>query len=146
MTDKDKPHYPRLLLLHESDGEIRGRKKYHKLVRLYERQADDETEISSIREDRGPFDPGLSKTMRRYIDVGLVEADDEGESRDVEETEKGERYMSGLERTKSHLDTHFQKTQERVSTVISEFGDKSGSELEEELSDDKENAYGREYR
>lgn len=146
MTDKDKSHYPRLLLLHESEGEIEGRKKYHKLVRMYERQAGEETDISSIREDRGPFDPGLSKTMRRYIDVGLVEADDEGSSRDVEETEKGERYMSGLERTKRRLDAQFQKTRERVSSVISEHGDKSGSELEEELSDDKKNAYGREYR
>lgn len=144
MTDKDKAHHPRLLLLHEAGGEIQGRKKYHKLVRLYQREVGEETEITTIREERGPYDPGLSKTMRRYLDLGLVETDDEGESRDVSQTDKGERYMSGLERTKRRLDTEFRRKSERVTEIVSEFGDKSGSELEEELSDDKENPYGRE--
>lgn len=146
MTEEDKSHHPRLLLLHEAGGEIEGRKKYHKLVRIYQRESGGETEIRTIREERGPFNPGLSKTMRRYIDLGLVEADDDGTSRDVIETEKGERYLSGFERTKRKLDGRFQETLNHVSSVIEEFGHMSGTELEQELEDDKESPYGKEYR
>lgn len=140
----DKEHQPRLLMLHEAGGEIQGRGKYHKLLDKYRREAEDETEIEHIVEERGPFDPGLSRSVKRYIDMGIVEPDEDGESRDVRETEKGARYTSGFERAKSRLDDSFGETLHRIRGVVSEHGGRSMSDMvkDEEVQMDKELPYG----
>lgn len=141
MSDKD--HHPELLLLHESGGEIEGRGKYHKLLDRYRRESE-ETDVEHVVKERGPFDEGLSTTVQRYLDVGMLETDDEGQSRDVKETQKGERYMSGFERTKLYLDDSFQVTQDRVRQVVSEFGDMSMNQMvqEEDVQRDKQRPLG----
>jgi len=137
MSDDD--HHPRLLLLHESDGEIQGRGKYHKLLDRYRRESED-TDVEHVVKPRGPFDEGLSRSVKRYLDMGLIEADEEGQSRDVRETSKGRRYMSGFERTKLRLDDSFQETVTTVRNVVSEYGDMSMSQIvqEDDVQEDKE--------
>lgn len=133
----------RLLLLHEAGGEIEGRGKYHKLLDRYRREAAD-AEVEHVLKERGPYDPGLSRSVQRYLDLELVETDEEGTSRDVRETEKGERYMSGYERVRSRLDESFRNTVEQARQVAGEYGDKSMSQLvqEEDVQADKELPYG----
>jgi len=137
MSDDD--HHPRLLLLHESDGEIKGRGKYHKLLDRYRHESED-TDVEHVVKPRGPFDEGLSRSVKRYLDMGLIETDEEGLSRDVRETAKGRRYMSGFERTKLRLDDSFQDTVTTVRNVVSEYGDLSMSQMvqEDDVQDDKE--------
>ena len=133
----------RLLLLHEAGGDIEGRGKYHKLLDRYRRESDD-TDIEHVVKERGPYDTGLSRSIKRYLDMGLVETDDEGSSRDVRETQKGERYMSGYQRVRSRLDESFRNTVHQVQEVISEHGGKSMSQLveEEDVQADKQMPYG----
>lgn len=139
----DEEHQTRLLIIHEAGGEIEGRGKYHKLLDRYRREAE-ESDIEHVVKERGPFDPGLSRSVERYRDAGLIETDDEGRSRDIRETEKGERYMSGFERAKSYLDDSFQETLDRARNVISEHGDSSMNEMvqEEDVQEDKKLPYG----
>lgn len=141
MSDED--HHPELLLLHEAGGEIEGRGKYHKLLDRYRRESD-ETSVEHILKERGPFDEGLSRSIKRYLDLGLVETDEEGLSRDVSETEKGDRYMSGFERTKLYLDDSFKATRDRARNVISEFGDMSMNQMvqEQDVQEDKQQPLG----
>jgi uncharacterized protein YwgA len=141
MSDED--HHPELLLLHETGGEIEGRGKYHKLLDRYRREPG-ESDVDSVLRERGPFNEGLSRSIKRYIDMGIVETDEEGQSRDIEETEKGERYVSGFERTKSYLDDSFKRTQDRVQKVATKYGDKSMNELvqEEDVQEDKQRSLG----
>ncbi|WP_052367822.1 hypothetical protein [Haloferax sp. ATB1] len=141
MSDED--HQPELLLLHEAGGEIEGRGKYHKLLDRYRRESD-ETSVEHILKERGPFDEGLSRSIKRYLDLGLVETDEEGLSRDVSETEKGDRYMSGFERTKLYLDNSFKATRDRARNVISEFGDMSMNQMvqEQDVQEDKQRPLG----
>lgn len=139
----DENHHPELLLLHESGGEIEGRGKYHKLLDRYRRESD-ETSVDHILKERGPFDEGLSRSIKRYLDLGLVETDEEGLSRDVSETEKGDRYMSGFERTKLYLDDSFKATRDRARNVVSEFGDMSMNQMvqEQDVQEDKQRPLG----
>jgi uncharacterized protein YwgA len=139
----DENHHPELLLLHEAGGEIEGRGKYHKLLDRYRRESE-ETDVEHVVKERGPFDEGLSKTVQRYLDMGMLDTDEEGQSRDVSETEKGERYMSGFERTKLYLDDSFGATRDRVRRVVSEFGDKSMNQMvqEEDVQQDKQRPLG----
>lgn len=141
MSDKD--HHPELLLLYEAGGEIEGRGKYHKLLDRYRRESE-ETDVEHVLKERGPYDEGLSRTVKRYLDMGIVETDEEGKSRDVKETKKGNRYMSGFERTKLYLDESFKDTRDRVQDVISEYGDQSMYEMvqEEDVQKDKERPLG----
>lgn len=141
MSDED--HHPELLLLHETGGEIEGRGKYHKLLDRYRREPG-ESDVDSVLKQRGPFNEGLSRSVKRYLDMGIVETDEEGQSRDIEETEKGERYVSGFERTKSYLDDSFQNTRDRVQKIASKYGDKSMNELvqEEDVQEDKQRSLG----
>lgn len=140
MTD-DSTHHPRLLLLNEADGEIEGRAKYHKLLFNYVDEEAEESSLDFVVEERGPYDPGLSKTMQRYMEVGLVEVDDDEEPHTVEQTKKGERYMSGYERTKNRLDETYQVTRERIANIVNRHGDKSANEMveRENVQDAKEN-------
>lgn len=142
----DETHHPRLLLLHEADGRIEGRAKYHKLLFNY---YDEEAEDSSLRfvtEKRGPFDPGLSKAIRQYEKLGLVQVDEEDEPHEIEETEKGKRYMSGYERAKMRLDEAFSNTWRQISDTIDEHGDKSANEMvnEENVQEAKEEPFRKE--
>ncbi|WP_433624053.1 hypothetical protein [Halomicrococcus sp. NG-SE-24] len=130
MTD-DETHHPRLLMLHESDGRIEGRAKYHKLLFNYVDEETEESSLDFVVEERGPYDPGLSQTMQQYEDLGLIEVDDDEEPHEIEETEKGQRYMSGYERAKERLDTAFQQTKERISSTVKRHGDKSANEMVE---------------
>ena len=141
MSDDDRQI--RLLLLHEAGGEIEGRGKYHKLLDRYRREAEN-TEVEHVLKERGPYDPGLSRSVQRYLDLELVETDEEGTSRDVRETQKGGRYMSGYERVRSQLDESFRNTVEQARQVVGEYGDKSMSQLvqEEDVQADKELPYG----
>ncbi|WP_135535463.1 hypothetical protein [Halostella pelagica] len=141
MSDEDRQI--RLLLLHEAGGEIEGRGKYHKLLDRYRRGAED-TGVEHVVKERGPYDPGLSRSVQRYLDLELVETDEEGESRDVRETQKGERYMSGYERVRSRLDESFRNTVKQARQVVGEYGEKSMSQLvkEEDVQADKELPYG----
>ncbi|WP_435181291.1 hypothetical protein [Halorussus sp. AFM4] len=133
----------RLLLLHEAGGEIEGRGKYHKLLDRYRREAED-AKVEHVVKERGPYDPGLSRSVQRYLDLELVETDEEGTSRDVRETQKGERYVSGYERVRSRLDESFRNTVEQARQVVGEYGDKSMSQLvqKEDVQADKELPYG----
>lgn len=139
----DEEHQPRLLILHEAGGEIKGRGKYHKLLDRYRREAD-ESDIEHVVKERGPYDSGLSRSVRRYRDAGLIETDEEGSSRDIQETEKGKRYMSGFERAKSLVDDSFRETLDTARSVISEYGDSSMNEMvqEEDVQEDKQLPYG----
>jgi hypothetical protein len=141
MTDKD--HHPELLILHELDGEIEGRGKYHKLLDRYRREAE-ETDVQHVLKERGPFDEGLSRTVKRYLDMGIVEVDEEGRSRDVKESRKGERYVSGFERAKSYLDDSFDRTRNTVRRVAGEYGDWSMNQLvqKEDVQEDKARTLG----
>jgi uncharacterized protein YwgA len=140
MTD-DETHHPRLILLDEAEGRIEGRAKYHKLLFNYADEEADETALTFVREERGPYDPGLSQAIQRYMDLGLVDVEDDEEPHEVEQTEKGRRYMSGYERTKMRLDDSFRQTKERIRNTIKRHGDKSASEMvdEENVQDAKEN-------
>jgi uncharacterized protein YwgA len=140
MTD-DESHHPRLLLLNEADGRIEGRAKYHKLLYNYADEEAEETSLKFVREERGPYDPGLSQAMQRYVDLGLVDVDEDEEPHEVEQTEKGQRYMSGYERTKRRLDETFQLTKKRIRKTVEKHGEKSASEMvgEENVQDAKEN-------
>lgn len=141
MSDED--HHPELLLLHETGGEIEGRGKYHKLLDRYRREPGD-TDVNSVLKERGPFNEGLSRSIKRYIDMGIVETNEEGQSRDVKETEKGKRYVSGFERTKLYLDDSFQSTCDQVQRVALKYGDKSMNELvqEPDVQEDKQRSLG----
>ena len=140
MTD-DETHHPRLILLDEAEGRIEGCAKYHKLLFNYADEEADETALTFVREERGPYDPGLSQAIQRYMDLGLVDVEDDEEPHEVEQTEKGRRYMSGYERTKMRLDESFRQTKERIRNTIKRHGDKSASEMvdEENVQDAKEN-------
>jgi uncharacterized protein YwgA len=140
MTD-DETHHPRLILLDEAEGRIEGRAKYHKLLFNYADEEADETALTFVREERGPYDPGLSQAIQRYMDLGLVDVEDDEEPHEVEQTQKGRRYMSGYERTKMRLDGSFRQTKERIRNTIKRHGDKSASEMvdEENVQDAKEN-------
>jgi len=76
--------------------------------------------------------------------MGIVETDEEGQSRDVKETEKGKRYVSGFERTKSYLDDSFQSTRDQVQRVALKYGNKSMNELvqEPDVQEDKQRSLG----
>lgn len=130
MTE-DSSHHPRLLLLHEAGGEIQGRAKYHKLLYNYWDEESEDSSLSFIREDYGPYDPGLSRAIRRYFDLGLVDVDESEEPYTVSQTDKGRRYMSGFERTKMRLDKGFRQTRERIQNTVFKHGDKSASEMVE---------------
>lgn len=139
MTD-DETHQPRLVLLEEADGYIEGRAKYHKLLFNYADEEADETDLTFVREERGPYDPGLSQAMKRYVDLGLVDVEEEEEPHEVVQTEKGQRYMSGYERAKMRLDESFRQTKERIRNTVQKHGDKSANEMvgEENVQDAKE--------
>lgn len=141
MTDDD--HHPELLMLHEADGEIKGRGKYQKLLDRYRREADD-PQVDHILKERGPFDPGLSRTVKRYLDAGIVETDEDGTSRDIKETDKGQRYISGFERTKLYLDDSFRTTRDHIRSVVSEFGDESMNQMvqKDDVQQDKKRSIG----
>jgi uncharacterized protein YwgA len=128
MTD-DESHHPRLLLLNEADGRIEGRAKYHKLLYNYADEEAKESSLKFVREERGPYDPGLSQAMQRYVDLGLVEVDEDEEPHEMEQTEKGQRYMSGYERTKRRLDETFQLTKNRIRKTVEKHGKKSANEM-----------------
>lgn len=140
MSD-DETHHPRLLLLNEADGRIEGRAKYHKLLYNYADEEAEDTSLRFVREERGPYDPGLSQAMQRYMDLGLVEVDDDEEPHEVEQTEKGKRYMSGYEQAKQRLDESFQQTKDQIVNTIRKHGDKSASEMvqEDNVQEAKEN-------
>ena len=139
----DDSHHPELLMLHEADGEIEGRGKYQKLLDRYRREADD-PQVDHILKERGPFDTGLSHTVERYLDLGIVETDEDGKSRDIKETKKGERYTSGFERTKLYLDDSFRTTREHIQNVVSEYGDLSMNQMvqQDDVKEDKEHSLG----
>lgn len=141
MSDKD--HHPELLLLHEMGGNIEGRGKYHKLLDRYRRESDD-SDIEHVVKERGPYDEGLSRTVKRYLDMGIVETNEEGQSRDIEQTNKGDRYMSGFERTKLYLDDSFKSTKDRIQNVVSEFGDESMNQMvqKSDVQEDKQRPLG----
>lgn len=145
MSD-DETHHPRLLLLDEADGDIEGRAKYHKLLYKYADEEAEETSLSFVLEERGPYDPGLSQAMQRYMDLGLVDVDDDEEPHEVEQTEKGKRYMSGYERAKKQLDDRFQKTKEKIARTVRRHGEKSANEMveEENIQEAKENPFRKE--
>lgn len=145
MTDDDT-HHPRLLLLDEADGQIKGRAKYHKLLFNYADEDAEETSLNFVVEERGPYDPGLSQAMQRYADLGLVEVDEEEEPHEVEQTEKGRRYMSGYERAKLRLDETYHKTKQRIKSTIKKHGDKTANEMidEENVQEAKEHPVGKE--
>lgn len=142
MTD-DESHNPRLLLLDEADGHIKGRAKYHKLLYNYADEEANESSLRFVREERGPYDPGLSQAMRRYMDLGLVELNEEEEPHEIKQTEKGNRYLSGYEQTKLRLDDTFRETKQRIANTINKHGDKSASEMvqEENIQEAKENPF-----
>lgn len=81
--------------------------------------------------------------MQRYIDLGHVEVDDEDEPHEIRQTEKGERYMSGYERTKLRLDETFRQTKERIAETVKKHGDKSANGMvqEESIKEAKENQF-----
>jgi hypothetical protein len=60
------------------------------------------------------------------------------------ETEKGDRYMSGFERTKLYLDDSFKATRDRAHNVVSEFGDMSMNQMvqEQDVQEDKQRPLG----
>lgn len=147
MTD-DETHHLRLVLLDEADGHIEGRAKYHKLLFNYADEEADDTTLTFVREERGPYDPGLSQAMQRYIDLGLVDVEEDEEPHEVEQTAKGERYMSGYERAKMRLDESFRETKERIRNTVQKHGDKSASEMvdEENVQDAKENPMRKELK
>lgn len=143
---EDNTHHPRLLMLNEADGRIEGRAKYHKLLFNYADEETEETSLRFVREERGPYDPGLSQAMQRYMDIGLVDVDDDEEPHEIEQTEKGRRYMSGYEQAKQQLDTTFQQTKQRITNTVRKHGDKSANEMvgEQNVQDAKENPMGKE--
>jgi len=143
MDREEDHHQSRLLLVHEAGGEIEGRAKYHKLIYKL-RNEDIDPEIEQILKDRGPFDPGLSETIQRYIDLGLLDVDEENEPHEIRETGKGERYISGYERLKWKIDNRFRETKSAVSEVIREHGDRSASEIvrDEDIQEEKEKPRG----
>lgn len=128
MPDDDY-HHPRLLMLHYADGHIEGRAKFHKLLFNYSDEEAEETRLEFVAEDFGPFDPGLTRAMRRYMDLGLVDVNEDEEPYTVSETEKGRRYLSGYERTKLILDNTFQNTRSKIIQTFRRHGDKSASEM-----------------
>ena len=145
MSD-DENHDTRLLMLHEAGGKIEGRAKYHKLLFNYADEEVDKSELNFVLEERGPFDPGLSKAMQRYMNLGLIEVDDDEEPHEIIETEKGERYLSGYERAKLRLDSRYRRTKKRVTNTILKHGDKSANEMvqRENIREAKQNPTGKE--
>jgi uncharacterized protein YwgA len=142
----DENHHPRLMMLHKSGGHIEGRAKYHKLLFNYYDEEAPDSELTFVREERGPFDPGLSQAMQSYINLGLVEVDDDSEPHEISETEKGRRYLSGYEQAKLRLDDGFRQTKERLLKTVDKHGDKSANEMvsEENVQDAKENPFRKE--
>jgi len=145
MSD-DKNHHPRLMMLSEAGGRIEGRTKYHKLLFNYADEEAEETSLRMITEERGPYDPGLSQAMQRYMDLGLLEVDDDDEPHEIEQTEKGQRYMSGYEQAKMRLDESFQQTKDRIANTVRKHGDKSAYEMvqRENVQEAKDNPHNKE--
>ncbi|PSP93483.1 hypothetical protein BRC91_09530 [Halobacteriales archaeon QS_4_62_28] len=133
------------MLLHEADGKIEGAAKFNKLLYKHESEEDIETEITQIRDQRGPREPGLSQTMQRYIDLGLIKVDKSEEPHTVEETKKGNRYMSGWERTKMRFDRSFREKKRAVSNTIRKHGDRSANEIvqDDDIQEEKEKPVGK---
>jgi len=142
----DETHHPRLLLLDQAGGRIEGRTKYHKLLFNYADEEAEESSLTFIREERGPYDPGLSQAMQHYVDIGLLDVDDGEEPHEIEQTDKGERYLSGYQQAKLRLDKNFRKTLQQIEKTVKKHGDKSAYEMvqEENVQEAKENPMGKE--
>ena len=135
MDPSEGRYHPRLLLLDEFDGEIRGRKKFFKsLVHLREEIDDVEMEDWTFNHDSfGPTDDGLSKLFRAYDKFGLVIVEKDGRLWVYRQTEKGSKFARGLRRGLRILrkaDTEEREQSLELVAVINK--DRSGSEIEED--------------
>lgn len=128
-------YHPRLLLLDEFDGEIRGRKKFFKsLFHLREEiEGVGKEEWTFEHDSFGPTDPGLSKMFRSYDKIGLVVVEKDGNLWVYKQTEKGSRVAQGIRRGLRILRKDDTDERERSLDLIAVINkERSGSEIEED--------------
>ena len=141
--EEDAKEHPRLVMLSEFDGEIEGRLKFHKSLYQYRNSDEATSEWSFRREERGPLDPGFSSLMQSYEDLDLTEIDEDEEPHIFRITEKGRRFVDGLEKGLSKLDNTFFGKRDAISEIASRNKQRSGSEIaeDEEIQEAKEDPY-----
>lgn len=135
MDPAEGRYHPRLLLLDEFDGEIRGRKKFFKsLVHLREEIDGVGVEEWTFNHDSfGPTDQGLSKLFRAYDKMGLVIVEKDGYLWVYRQTEKGSNFARGLRRGLRFLRKDETEERERSLELVAKINkDRSGSEIEED--------------
>lgn len=128
-------YHPRLLLLDEFDGEIKGRKKFFKsLFHLREEIDGVEMDEWTFEHDNfGPTDQGLSKVFRAYDKMGLVVVEKDGQYWVYRQTEKGSKVVQGIRRGLRILrKSETQEREDSLELVAVVNKDRSGSEIEED--------------
>ena len=146
MTDEeDDTYHPRLLMLDEFGGEVKGRLKFHKSLYQY-RNSDSESEEEDWefrREEHGPLDPGFSSRMQSYEDLDMAEVNENTEPHSFRITSKGRRFARGLSKGLSKLRDNFEESQSTLKEVASRNKDRSGSEIEqdEDVQEAKDEPY-----
>lgn len=130
------------------EGGVKGRLKMQKLSALVRENMDEEErpEWNMISDFRGPRDPGLTRLLRSFDGLDIVELEemrDETLLRRI--TEKGRGYFESLDRFFDKMNPDFEEEREEVEDeVLAEHIDKSGNELveTEEVQDLKDNTLG----
>lgn len=130
------------------EGGVKGRLKMQKLSVLVRENMDEEErpEWDMISDFRGPRDPGLTRLLRSFDDLDMVELEemrDETLLRRI--TEKGRGYFESLDRFFDKMNPDFKgEREEAEDEALAEHIDKSGNELveTEEVQDLKDNTLG----
>lgn len=130
------------------EGGVKGRLKMQKLSALVRENMDEEErpEWDMISDFRGPRDPGLTRLLRSFDDLDMVELEemrDETLLRRI--TEKGRGYFESLDRFFDKMNPDFEEEREEVEDeALAEHIGKSGNELveTEEVQDLKDNTLG----
>lgn len=133
----------------ESEDEgVKGRLKMEKLSVLIRENIEEEntSDWDLISDFRGPRDKGLTRLLRSFDDLDIVELEqmrDDTLRRRI--TGKGREYFESMDRFFSKMNPEFEEEKEEIDEeVISENIDKSGEELVEmeEIQDLKDNELG----
>ena len=147
LPDREAVYHPRLWMLDEFEGEIDGQKKFHKSLVQFRDRADLEEEWPFTIASRGPMDPGFSSVLESYDDLDLLYVEKDGKIHIYKETEKGSRFIRGLQEGLRILRKDQTEERETELKLIAKVNkDRLGSEIEqdENIQKMKESSLGSE--